>query len=57
MENLILHFQLLTTYTKFCLFFLKTVGKFLLLTSITYQGYSLCHWKLPSKFKNETLLR
>ncbi|KAE9545690.1 hypothetical protein AGLY_001233 [Aphis glycines] len=34
----------------FFLFFLKTVGKCLLLTTIMHQGYSLCHRKPPPPF-------
>ncbi|KAF0771078.1 Uncharacterized protein FWK35_00011563 [Aphis craccivora] len=30
--------------------FWKTIGKYLLLTSIMHQGYSLCHRKPPPNF-------
>ncbi|KAE9525447.1 hypothetical protein AGLY_014247 [Aphis glycines] len=36
---------------------LKTIGKYLLLTSIMHQEYSLCHRKSPLKFEIEALFR
>ena len=49
------HFSVI--FFLFFSIFLKTVGKCLLLTSITHQGYSLLHWKPPPKFEIEALFR
>ncbi|KAE9544662.1 hypothetical protein AGLY_000204, partial [Aphis glycines] len=43
------------TFFLFLQIFLKTVGKFLLLTSIMHLEYSLCHQKPPPKFTIEAL--
>ncbi|KAE9528889.1 hypothetical protein AGLY_012464 [Aphis glycines] len=45
------------TFFLFFSIFLKNVGKFLLLTSIMHQGYSLCHRKPPPKFEIKALFR